>query len=170
MWFGFWPTSTGTNTGNREDLASYAKLKNSHNNMKQPKLSIALSIFFSLNCRSTFSLYKVSSWQRWILIELYSIYSHATPSKDNTSSRTLIFISWAREVQINSKLNGISKPVRYQFKSPKTIRNYRTSSLILHSKTIWIRITSHRLHKSPPWLESNQTTQTKLLCHHHQSP
>ena len=45
------PNSSLTNTRNRETLASYAKLENSHNNMQQPKLSIALSIslyFYSL--------------------------------------------------------------------------------------------------------------------------
>ena len=36
--------SSLTNTRNREDLASYAKIENSHDNMQQPKLSIALSI------------------------------------------------------------------------------------------------------------------------------
>ena len=41
-----YPNSSLTNTRNRENLAAYAKLENSHNNMKQPKLSIALSIFF----------------------------------------------------------------------------------------------------------------------------
>ena len=39
------PNSSLTNTRNKENLTPYAKLENSHNNMKQPKLSIVLSIF-----------------------------------------------------------------------------------------------------------------------------
>ena len=55
------PNSSLTNTRNRENLAPYAKLENSHNNMKRPKLSFALSIFvcFSLIAGITMSyLYK----------------------------------------------------------------------------------------------------------------
>ena len=62
--------SSLTNTRNREDLASYAKIENSHDNMQQPKLSIALSISFLFNCRNTYVLF-IHRVSRLVVIALH---------------------------------------------------------------------------------------------------
>ena len=85
------PNSSLTNTKNRENLASYSKLENSHNNMQQPNslfhsTILSVSRYFHLhNWCNTYPYigYQVGKDESLYYMQLLYVYLQSTtPSKD----------------------------------------------------------------------------------------
>ena len=85
------PNSSLTNTRNRENLASYSKLENSHNNMQQPNSQFH-ALFHHLSLYRIFKSAKMSPSSNRIVLHATSLCPRAkyySKQRQITLSRTL---------------------------------------------------------------------------------